>query len=163
MLLMWTMKAAQVMGNIPEAILKCFLQKDGFWCMVLRIPLLPLYPSIWIPKWLHPLLLYLQIRNFLSVLLCCTNNWTEKPFTVVECLKSRESFGDALWMCVIWVIFPLGCFQAFPDALPFVRPVMFLLPPFLELSLQLCNTEGSFDTVTDGFQPAKPRNIHLLL
>lgn len=51
------------------------------------------------------------------------------------------------------MIFPLGCFQAFPDALPFACPVMFELSPFLELSLQLCDIEGSFDTVTNGFQP----------
>lgn len=61
------------------------------------------------------------------------------------------------------MIFPLGCFQAFTDVLPFVRPVVFQFSPFLELSLQLCDTEGSFDTVTNGFQPAKTRNVHLVL
>lgn len=61
------------------------------------------------------------------------------------------------------MIFPLGCFQAFPDALPFVCPVMFQLPPFLELSLQLCNTEGSFDTVTNGLQPLNLPAVNKLL
>lgn len=59
------------------------------------------------------------------------------------------------------MIFPLGCFQAFPDALPFVCPVMFQLAAFLELSLELCNTEGSFDSVSNGFQPVKKRKVRL--
>lgn len=61
------------------------------------------------------------------------------------------------------MISPLGCFQAFPEALPFVRPVVFELSPFLELSLQLCDTEGSFDTVTNGFQPLHFLAVNKLL
>lgn len=61
------------------------------------------------------------------------------------------------------VILPLECFQAFPDALPFACPVMFQLPSFLELSFQLCNTEGSFDTVTNSLQPLHFPAVNKLL
>lgn len=79
-----------------------FLQTDGFSCMLLQISLQPFYPSTWMPKWWNPLSLYLQIQDFLSILLRCTNKHLDRgALRHHGMLESRQSFRDALSASVV--------------------------------------------------------------
>lgn len=154
------------MGNIPEAIFKCFFRKMAFH---VRYRGFPFTPSTHPSEFQNDEILFFYTSKYGTPLVFCSAAQTlgQRGPSPSWNVRSQERVLVTLCQQAWWrkteAIFPLGCFQTFPDALPFVRPVMFQLPSFLELSLQLCNTEGSFDTVTNGFQPAKIRNIHLLL
>lgn len=162
---MQALKAAQLMGNIPEAIFKHFFRKMAFHVCSCRFPFTP---STHPPQFQNDEILCFYTSKYRTSLVFCSAAQTlgQRGPSPLWNVRSQERVLVMLFQQVWWrkiqVIFPLGCFQAFPDALPFVRPVVFQLPPFLELSLQLCDTEGGFDTVTNGFQPAKIRKIHLL-
>lgn len=154
------------MGNIPEAIFRCFFRKMAFHVCYCGFPFTPsTHPSEFQDDEIFSF--YTSKYGTSSVFCSAAQTLGQRDPSPLWNVGSQERVLVVLCQQVWWrktqVIFPLGCFQAFPEALPFVRPVMFQLPPFLELSLQFCDTEGSFDTITNSFQPTKPRNRHLLL
>jgi len=154
------------MGNILEAILKCFFRKTAFHVCYCGFPFTPSTHSSEFQN--DEILCFYTSKYGTSSVFCSAAQTLGQRGPLPSWnVRSQERvlvmFCQQVWRREVRVTFSLGCFQASPDALPFVRPVVLQLPPFLELSLQLCNTEGSFDTVTNGFQPTKIWSIHLLL
>lgn len=124
MLLMQALKAAQLMGNIPEAIFKHFFRKMAFHVCYCRFPFTP---STHPPEFQNDEILCFYTSKYRTSLVFCSAAQTlgQRGPSPSWNVRSQESFGDAFSASVMEKDsgdLPTRMLSGFPRCFAFCSP-----------------------------------------